>query len=84
MHRLSRKICVDWDSLAGLMDIAQAERNNIRTNITFNDDIAKAEKVLSMFNNKKDFSRDELAECLKGIGKMDLIEPVTTGAWRNL
>ena len=84
MHRLSRKICIDWDSLAGLMDIAKAERDNIRANITFKDDIAKAEKVLSMFNKKRDFSREKLVECLTEIGKMDLIEPVTTGAWRNL
>ena len=84
MHRLSRRICVDWDSLAGLMDIAKAERDNIRANIIFKDDIAKAEKILSMFNHKRDFSRDKLVECLKGIGKMDLIKPVTTGAWQNL
>ena len=84
MHRLSRRICVDWDRLAGLMNIAKAERDNIRANMTFNDDIAKAEKVLSMFNKKRDFSRDKLVECLKGIGKIDLIEPVTIGAWRNL
>ena len=66
------------------MDIAKAERDNIRANITFKDDIAKAEKVLSMFNKKRDFSCEKLVESLKEIGKMDLIEPVTTGAWRNL
>ena len=66
------------------MNIAQADRDNITVNTKLDDDIAKAEKILSMFSKKRDFSRDKLVECLKGIGKMNLIEPVTTGAWQNL
>ena len=66
------------------MNIAQADRDNVKMNTKLDDDIAKAEKILSMFNKKRDFSRDKLVECLKGIGKMNLIEPVTTGAWQNL
>ena len=84
MYRLSRQIGVQWYILGGLMDVEQVERDNIRANFTFIDDVAKAEKILSMFNKKKDFSREKLVECLKDIGKMGLVEPVTTGAWRNL
>ena len=84
MYRFSRQIGVQWYILDGLMDIEQVDRDNIRANHTFIDDVGKAEKILSMFNKKKDFTRDKLVECLKGIKKMNLIEPVTTGAWQNL
>ena len=84
MHRLSRRITVDWDSLAGLMDIAKKERNDIRQNPMYNDNRERAEKILSMFNHKRDFSRENLADCLKGICKDELISPIKTGQWRNL
>ena len=84
MYRLSRCITVDWDSLAGLMDIAREERNSIRNNNLYNDDRARAEKILSMFNHKKGFTRKKLIKCLKGIKKLDLISPVDTGEWRKL
>ena len=84
MYRLSRCITVDWDSLAGLMDIAREERNSIRHNNLYNDDRARAEKILSMFNHKKGFTRKKLIKCLKGIKKLDLISPVDTGEWRKL
>ena len=66
------------------MNIAQADRDSVRINTKFDDDITKAEKILSIINKKRDFSRDKLVECLEGIGKMNLIEPVKTGAWQNL
>ncbi|XP_046864977.1 uncharacterized protein LOC124459560 isoform X2 [Xenia sp. Carnegie-2017] len=83
-YRLSRRIGVDWDSLAGLMDIANEERNNIQRNPIYQDDFQKAEKVLSMINNRKKFSRKHLVERLKEIGKIDCMEPILTGTWRSI
>jgi hypothetical protein len=83
MFRLSKRI-VDWDSLAGLMDIAKEQRDHIRANAMYNDDRARAEKILSVFNRKRGFSRQKLVDCLKGIMKLDLIRPVITGEWRRL
>ena len=83
-YRLSRRIGVDWDSLAGLMDIANEERNNIQRNPIYQDDFQKAEKVLSMINKSKKFSREHLVERLKEIGKIDCMQPILTGTWRYI
>ncbi|XP_028404415.1 uncharacterized protein LOC114527038 isoform X2 [Dendronephthya gigantea] len=83
MYRLSRCVGVDWDSLAGLMDITKEERDDIRYNVAiYSDHRSRAEKILSIFNRKKDFSRKKLVECLKGIRKLDVIRPVITGKWK--
>ena len=83
-YRLSRKIGRDWECLASLMDIATEDRENIQSNSMYTDNRAKAEKVLSIFNNKKSFSREKLLECLRELKKFDLVSPVTTGQWRIL
>ena len=82
-YRLSRRI-VDWDSLAGLMDIAKEQRDHIRKNNSYYDDRDRAEKILSVFNRTPGFSREKLVNCLKGIKKLDLIVPVIAGVWRKL
>ncbi|XP_028404385.1 uncharacterized protein LOC114527016 isoform X2 [Dendronephthya gigantea] len=85
MSRLSRRIAVDWDSLAGLMDIAKEERDDIRYNCAiYSDHRSRAEKILSIFNHKKEFSRKKLVEGLKEIKKLDVIRPILTGKWKNL
>ena len=66
------------------MNIANEEMQNVRCSQIYNDERARAEKILSIINRKKDFSRDKLAEGLQGIEKLDLIQPITTGQWRNL
>ena len=84
LYRLSRPIVVDWESLAGLLDISAVDRNIIRTDDKYNDVRSRAEKMLSIFNRRKDFSRQKLARCLEEIGHLDLIEPILSGEWRNL
>ena len=84
MSRLSRRIVVEWDNLAGLMDIPRAERDDIRYSLIYNDGRSRAEKILDIFNNKEDFSREKLARCLDEIQQLDLIKPVITGEWRNV
>jgi hypothetical protein len=84
MYRLSWKIVQEWDSLAGLMGITNEERQNVRYNLHYKDDRARAEKILSIINCRKDFSRDKLAGGLRDIERLDLIKPITTGEFRNL
>ncbi|XP_028404411.1 uncharacterized protein LOC114527036 isoform X2 [Dendronephthya gigantea] len=85
MFRLSQRIAVEWDSVGGLMDIAKEERDDIRSNVAvYSDNRSRAEKILSIFNHKRDFSRKKLVECLKGIRKLDVIRPIITGEWKVL
>ncbi len=83
MYRLSKHIVVDWDRLAGLMDITRAERDDIRYSLLYNDSRSRAEKFLSIFNRTEDFSREKLAGCLEEIQQLELVEPVITGKWRR-
>ncbi len=83
MYRLSQRIVVDWDRLAGLMNITRAERDDIRYSLLYNDSRSRAEKILSIFNQRDDLSREKLAACLEEIQQLELVEPVTTGEWRK-
>ena len=83
MYRLSRLI-VDWDSLAGLMDIPLTTKEGIRNSAVYPDTKSRAEKVLSLFNNSKAFCREKLAGYLKEIGHHDLTTTVTKGSYRCL
>ncbi len=84
MYRLSQRIVVDWEALAGLMNITRAERDEIRFNyFLYNDSRSRAEKILSIVNQREDFSREELAARLEEIQQLELVEPVTTGEWRK-
>lgn len=73
---LSRRIGVEWDTLAGFMNISRAYRDN--------DDRSRAEKIISIFNHREDFSRKNLAHCLEEIQQLELVRPVTTGESRSL
>ena len=67
------------------MDIAKEERADVRWYIgIYSDNRSRAEKILSIFNRKKNFSRKKLVECLKEIKKLDVIRPIITGDWKSL
>ena len=83
MHTLSRHLVVNWDRLAAFLGIISAEREDIRYSLLYTNSHSKAEKVLAIFNNMEDFSRQKLAECLEEIGQFELKEPVITGEWRR-
>ncbi len=83
MYRLSQRIVVDWDRLAGLLDITKAERDDIRYSLLYNNSRSRAEKMLSIFNQREDFSRQKLAARLEEIQQLELMGPVTTGEWRK-
>ena len=83
MHMLSRQLAVNWDRLAALLSITSAERDDIRYSLLYTKSHSKAEKMLAIFNNMDDFSRQKLAECLEEVGQLELKEPVLTGEWRR-
>ncbi|XP_028395834.1 uncharacterized protein LOC114519851 [Dendronephthya gigantea] len=83
LYRLSRRV-VDWNCLAGLLNIPAAERSNIRSCDRYYDDRSRAEKILSIFNRREEFSREQLARCLDEIKQNDLIGPILNGDWRTL
>ena len=63
ISRLSNVVGVEWDSLAGLMDIPYSKREEIRFNNTvYLDPPLKAEEILKLYNRSEGFSRDDLAE----------------------
>ena len=82
MYRISRRISVDWDTFAGLMNISKEKRNNIGSNKNYHDDCSRAEKILSIVTNKEGFSRKKLARCFEEIQKLELVKPVKEGLWR--
>ena len=85
MFRLSLRITVNWDKLAGLMKVNSATRDDIRcNNAVYDDSRARAEKILSIFNRGESFSRKELADFLKEIGQEEWLEKILTGKWRIL
>ncbi len=84
MYRLSQRIVVDWDRLAGLMNITRAVTVDIRYSFLYNNSRSRTEKILSIFNRGENFSRKKLAGFLAEIQQLDLVEPVTTGEWRRL
>ena len=70
---MSRMIGVDWDSLAGLMDIPYSEREEIRVNhAKYPDFFSKAEQIFALFNCCECFGRQDLEKCVEELGRQDL------------
>ena len=64
---------VEWNGLAGLMNIPYSEREEIRINYAkYPDFFSKAEKVFSLFNDREDFCRDALEKCVKELNLHDV------------
>ena len=75
IHRLSYTIGVDWDSLAGLLDIPYSQREEIRTNhVKYPDCTKKALQMFSLYNNREDFNFCNLQKCVHEIERLDLID----------
>ena len=83
MYMLSRHLVVNWDKLAALLGVTLAERDDIRYSLLYTNSHCRAEKMLALFNNMKDFSRQNLAESLAEIGQLELKAPIITGEWRR-
>ena len=67
------KVGIDWDSLAGLMDIPYAEREEIKANYAkYPSFSSKAKRVLELFNDSKRFGRHILAKYFEELRRHDL------------
>ena len=84
MFRLSERVSADWYKLAGEMNIPKEKRYDIQNNVIYTDNRSRAEKILSIFNNKREFSRKKLAGVLRAANMLDLILPVLNGEWRSV
>ena len=72
---MSGKIGLDWDSLAGLMDIPYSDREEIRVDYGNLLSISsKAKKVFELFNDSTFFDRHILVKYFKELGRHDLEE----------
>jgi hypothetical protein len=70
---MSRMVGVDWDNLAGLMDIPYSEREEIRANYgKYQSFSSKAEHIFKLFNDSKSYSRHILEKCFDELGRRDL------------
>ena len=70
---MSRVVGVDWDSLAGLMDIPYSDREEIRVNNNYQDGFAKAEKIFALFNDSENFDRHSLKKMVEELGRSGVI-----------
>ena len=70
---MSTAVGVEWDSLAGLMNIPYSEREQIRMNhAKYPDFSPKAEQIFSLFNVRNDFSRSALGKYFQELDLHDV------------
>ena len=75
MTRVSSMVAMDWDSLAGLLDIPYEKREEMKTNhVKFPDSTSKAEEVLQHFNESNRFDRDDFRKCVDELGRHDVMK----------
>ena len=70
---MSTGVGVDWDCLAGLMNIPYSEQEKIRMNhAKYPDFFSKAQKIFSLFNGREDFCRGDLKKCVEELNLRDV------------
>ena len=71
--RMSIAVGVEWDSLAGLMNIPYSEREKIRMNhAKYPEFSSKAEQIFSLFNGGNEFSRSALEKYFEELDLHDV------------
>ena len=73
ISRMSRNVGIDWDSLAGLMDISYSEQEEIRVDhgncLSLS---SKAKRVFELFNDSKCFGRHIMVKYFEELRRHDL------------
>jgi hypothetical protein len=86
--RMSDLVGVDWDSLAGLMDVPYPKREQIRVNnAKYPSLFLKARQIFTHINDSKNFDRYILKKCFKELERHDLeneMLPVKNEVFHNL
>ncbi len=83
---MSRMVGVEWDSLAGLLNIPYSEQEEIRANHKkYPDSYSKAEQIFALFNGSQDFGRHILEKYFEELGRGDVkneMHPVQNEVFR--
>ena len=73
VFRMSSAVAIDWDSLAGLMDIPYPEQEAIRFNdVKYPDYWSRAKEIFALFNASEFFDRRLLQKYFGELGRNDL------------
>ena len=80
----SRKISNQWYSLGGLLNIEQHEMENILHRLDLRKVTEKAVQVLQVYNQRANFTREELGACLKEVNLTELKDEIIKGELRDL
>ncbi len=79
ISQISPKVGLDWDGIAGLMDIPYAEREEIRVNCgEYPKFSSKAKRVFELVNDSKCFDRHKLVKYFEELRRYDLINEMLT------
>ena len=83
--RLSLRIVRHWKEIAGFAQLDRGEVENVERveNIQYPEPKHKARKILSMINEKTDFSRTKLAKILKEQSLLEQADEVIKGTLRQ-
>ena len=80
----SRKISSQWDLLGGLLNIEQYQMENIRHRLDLPNVSQKAVQVLHVYNQRANFTREELGACLEEVNLAELKDKIIKGELRAL
>ena len=74
---MSRKVGLDWENLAALIDIPYSEQEEIRVNYAkYPSFSSKAKRVFELFNESKCFDRHILIKHFEELRRQDLIKEI--------
>ena len=80
---LSRCITTKWLELGRILNIAQHEIDDLIVSLHLPKATQKAAKILHLYNEKPDFTREELGKSLEEIHLPDAKEKVMNGELRQ-
>ena len=80
----SRKISSQWHSLGGLLNIEQHQMENILQQFDLRNVTDKAVRVLQVYNQRANFTREELGACLREVNLTELKDEIIKGELREL
>jgi ribosomal protein S26 len=80
---LSQRIVAGWSVIAGLANLDRNEIENVNCeNISYPQPKDKAARILSLINNRSDFSRRKIGNILEEAGISALVDDVLKGTLR--
>ena len=81
--RMSIQIVKVWSRLASLLDIDGNVQYNIRHSNCYPEEKDKAQRMLTLYNGKHNFSRETLAECLDEVKLPGIKDEMLSGKLRE-